>query len=312
MKRPRAFALALALAAAAVFAKAELLAPKGAKATITVEYTFESAGKTPPQKGSKDAREWRKKVSAKVTADLVADKPQELSQVKAMTSSQAAGMQEKQEKAQSAQEKMAPLQADIQKIMAKCGEDEACMQREIQKDGMANSDSATMNSARSAKKDVEAVGKTGPANYQLWKAVSQAGTYSLDEWEAVVDADPGCMEKPGAVCHSDLTRKGSGNLPAPPGGKSAPVGAMFEVDNAEKSMMLVLPTPMMPLPYTQVLKTDRPGQTSGTTSGYGGIPGDRKPITVALKGDSIAQSGTETQKVDGGTVTVRWQLAPAK
>lgn len=301
--------LATALAALALPTLAEVLVPKGTKANVTVEYTFESSGKTPPQKGSKDAREWRTKRSARVTAELVAEKPQEYAQLKDMTAAQKEDLKTKQEKAKSAQEKMAPLQADIEKIMAKCGEDEACMQREIQKYGMANSDSATMNSARSADEDIRAVGKTGPANYQIWRAVGQSGTYSIDEWEAVTDADPACMEKPGGVCHSDVTKKGSGNVPLPAGVKASASGATFEVDAAGKTMTVVLPTPIGPLPYTQVAKTDRPGQKSGTTNGLLHFPGSLpKPITVTLTGGTLAQSGTESLAVEGGTVTAKWRI----
>ena len=307
----RTAVLALALAASAVFAKAELLAPKGAKATLTAEYTFESSGKTPPQKGSKDAREWRTKRSARVTADLVADKPQEYAQLKDMTGAQKADLKTKQDKAKSVAKKMEPTMKDMEAIANKCGDDEACITREVQKYGFAMGEETA--DQKSARRDIADIGKTGPANYQMWQAVGQSGSYALDEWEAVTDADPGCMEKPGGVCHSDVTKKGSGSLPLPAGVKADASGARLEVDAAGKTMTVVLPTPIGPLPYTQVAKTDRPGQKSGTTEGMSRFPGESlKPIQVSIKGPSIAQSGTETLKTGEGTVTVRWQLAPAK
>ena len=306
----RTTVLALALAASTLSVNAQVLAPKGAKGTLTVEYTYASNGKTQDQN---DSHQWNVKRTVKLRADMVAQAPQSLSSMNEMDAGQKADMKAKQERAKSAQEKLAPLQADIQKIMEKCGEDEACLQREIQKYGMANSDSATMNSAMSARGDVEAVSKQGPARYQMWTAASQSGTYSIEESRKDVVADPACGAS--LHCTTDENAKGAGDVPLPPGaraGTPAPGAAFAEVDAEGKTLTLTLPVPLSTLPYTKTVKSNAPGTRSGTFPAQVRCPPkDLKPVQVALKGGGRSESGTEEIPIagagpDGGTLTVRW------
>jgi hypothetical protein len=223
-------------------------------------------------------------------------------------------MQSKQAKARNAQEKMAPMQADIQKIMEKCGQDQACMEREIQKYGMANSNSSTMNSAKSARKDIEAVSAQGPARYQLWNAASQTGTYSIEESRQDVVADPACGAS--LHCTTDETARGSGKIPPPPGARAggAPGAAMAEVDSDGKTLTIVLPVPLSPLPCSKTVKSNSPGTKSGTSQTQVRFPpGDLKPVRIVLKGGGRDESGTEEiaiagARADGGTLTVRWSF----
>ena len=312
MKRTTLLAIALAILASAA-TLADNFAAKGTKATLTVEYVYASNGKTQDQN---DSHQWNVKRTVKLRADLVAQTPQPLSAVHEMEAGQKADLKTKQEKVQSAQEKMAPLQADIQKIMEKCGEDEACMQREIQKYGMANSDSATMNSARSAKTDVEAASKQGPARYQLWTAASQTGTFSIEESRKDVVADPACGAS--LQCTTDDTARGAGDVPAPPGtragARATPGTAMAEVDAEGKTLTVALPVPLAPLSYTRTVKSNSPDRKSGTSQALVRCPPqDLKPVRVALKGGGRDESGTEEIKIggagaDGGTLTVRWSF----
>ncbi len=305
--------LAAALTAMTAHARADAFAAKGAKATLTVEYVYTSNGKTQDQN---DSHQWSVNRTVKLSADLIAQTPQSLPTMHEMEEGQKADLKNKQEKVQSAQEKMAPLQADIEKIMAKCGEDEACMQREIQKYGMANSDSATMNSARSAKKDVEVATKQGPARYQLWSAASQKGTYSIEESRHDVVADPACGAS--LHCTTDENAKGAGEVPLPPGAKAAASGlpgfSMAEIDAGGKTLAIVLPVPLSPLPYTKTVKSNSPDRKSGTFQELVRCPPkDLKPVRVALKGGGRDESGTEEIKIagagaDGGTLTIRWKL----
>ncbi len=308
-RRSLSVALALSLVLAAP-APAAVFAARGAKATLTVEYVYSANGKTQDQN---DSHRWSVTRSVKLRADLVAQEPQSLSSIHAMEPGQKADAEAKQAKARSAQEKMAPLQADIQKIMAKCGEDQACMEREIQKYGMANSDSATMNSARSARSDVQAASAQGPARYQLWKATSQAGTYSIEETRQDVVADPACGKS--MHCVTDETAKGGGEIPAPPsaaGGTAA--FSMAEVDSSGKTVTIVLPVPISPLPYSKTVKSDSPGTRSGTFPERMRFPPmDLKPVRVPLKAGGINESGTQEIPIsgnrgDGGTLTIRWSL----
>ena len=311
MKRTALLAAALAILASA--ARADDFAAKGTKGTLTVEYVYESSGRKADQN---DSRQWSVKRTVKLSADLVAQTPQPLPTMHEMEAGQKADLKNKQEKARSAQEKMAPVQADIEKIMAKCGEDEACLEREIQKYGMSNSDSAKMNTARSADKDIAVASNQGPARYQLWAAASQKGTYSIEETRHDVIADPACGAS--LHCTTDENAKGAGETPLPPGAKASASGhpsvAMAEIDAGGKMLAIVLPVPLSPLPYTKTVKSNSPDRKSGTFQELVRCPPkDLKPVRVALKGGGRDESGTEEIKIagagaDGGTLTIRWKL----
>jgi len=312
MKRTALLATALTILASAA-TRADNFAAKGAKATLSVEYVYASNGKTQDQN---DSRQWSVTRTVKLSADLVAQTPQPLPTMHEMEAGQKADLKNKQEKAQSAQEKMAPVQADIEKIMAKCGEDEACLEREIQKYGMSNSDSAKMNTARSADKDIAVASNQGPARYQLWTAASQKGTYSIEETRHEVLADPACGAS--LHCTTDENAKAAGEIPLPPGAKAAASGlpgfSMAEIDAGGKTLAIVLPVPLSPLPYTKTVKTNSPDRKSGTFQELVRCPPkDLKPVRVALKGGGRDESGTEEIKIagaggDGGTLTIRWKL----
>jgi hypothetical protein len=290
MKRTALLATALAILAAAA-TRADNFAAKGAKATLTVEYVYASNGKTQDRN---DSHQWSVTRTVKLSADLIAQTPQPLPTMHEMEAGQKADLKNKQEKAQSAQEKMAPVQADIEKIMAKCGEDEACLEREIQKYGMSNADSAKMNTARSADKDIAVAANQGPARYQLWTAASQRGTYSIEETRHEVLADPACGAKAAA--------------------SGPPSLAMAEIDAGGKTVAIVLPVPLSTLPYTKTIKSNSPDRKSGTFQDLVRCPPkDLKPVRVALKGGGRDESGTEEIKIagagaDGGTLTIRWKL----
>ncbi len=304
--------LAMALAVFAAPAPAQTFAAKGTKGTLTVEYVYASNGKTQDQN---DSHQWSVQRTVKLNAELIAQTPQPLPTMHEMEAGQKADLKNRQEKAQNAQEKMAPVQADIQQIMAKCGEDEACLEREIQKYGMSNADSPKMDSARSARKDIDVATKQGAARYQLWTAASQSGTYSIEETRHDVVADPGCGAS--MHCTTDENGKGAGEVPLPPGAKApasgSPSVAMAEVDAEGKTLTIVLPVPLSPLPYSRTVKSSSPEQKSGTFQTLVRCPPkDLKPVRVALKGGGRDESGTEVTKIEGargegGTLTVRWK-----
>lgn len=295
--------LATAVTLASPAARAADFAAKGAAATLTVEYVYESAGKTADKY---DAHEWKVKRSAKVTADLTALPPEAYSGMHAMSAEQQADLAKKQTSAKSAQKKLEPMAADMEKIAAKCGDDEACIEREVKKYGFGMSD-ADQEKAKSAGKDIAEVGKQGPARYQLWKGASQNGTYTIEETAHFVDADPICESLPKQRCTKDETRKANGAIPA------SGTGAMFEMDGKDKTLEVLLPGPF-PLAYSQTVTTNKPGEKGGTSQGVVRFPSAApRPMKIAIKGDWKNQSGTETTKVqgaggEGGTLTVRWQL----
>lgn len=303
---------ALALLGATTWAQAQLISAPGARATVTVEYAYAAAGM---KKDKNDPREWKVNRSATLTAQFVADKPQPMAQLRAPEARQMAELEEKQTTAKSAAKKMTPMMGDMMKIVEKCGDNEACIEKEVEAYG--NSLELTPE-LKSVSSDIDKLGKTDGPRYQMWKAVSQKGTYSVDEFYKAQISDPICMEKPGQRCHREETRKGSGDLVSPPGNQGASV-AMFEVDAQKKDIVLMLPGPMMPMTYNRVVKSDFPGETEsqpvGNSQGMvsSGIA-PPKPLTVTIPGDLRKLSGTEQIRMDGaegegGTLTVRWTLS---
>jgi hypothetical protein len=308
----KTFVVLLISMSVSLCAFADVIVAKGTKATLSVEYVFESSGK---QQDKNDQHEWHVSRVAKLTAQLSAETAMAVPAMHAPDAAQNADMKHMQDHVASAQQKMAPMAADIEKLMAKCGDDEACMTREIQNYGM----NAKMTpELKSAKQDVQAVSAQAQGGrYQLWSASAQKGTYSIDEKRHDVVADPGCM--PSLHCTRDMTRKGDGELPLPPAAKKDPKAAtgfaLVEVDALKNTVVMRLPTPLMPLPYSQTLTTNSPEEKSGTTQTVASFPGEIKPITVALTGDLKNQSGTQSFKInskdgDSGTLTVKWRFSP--
>lgn len=291
-------------------AQAQLLVPKGSKATLTVEWNYQAVG---AKKDKYDPRTWKVNRSVQLTAQFVAEKQQPLAQMRATEPEQLADMQGKQGTALVAAKKMEPTMNDMMKIVEKCGENEACIEKEVKAYG------STMQltpELMSAGKDIDKLGKTPGPRYQAWRSVSQKGTYSSDEFYTAQTADPICMEKPKQRCNRQETRKGGGVLPVPPGKEFKGVG-MFEIDSVKKDIVMILPGPSWPMPCTSEIKSDFPDEASGhstcTVPFSYGSDSDNKPLTFVIAGDTKTFTGTKTVKLPGaegesGTATYKWTL----
>ena len=311
---------------------ADVLVPAGAKATLSVEYLYESSGKKRSE-GMYDPYEWRVKRNASLTAELAAQPATAMPTVQAIDASQMGQLQGKVDKAQAVTTKMAPMMADAQKIMAKCGDNEACITREVQKMGAAMQGTPQMDSAMSAKKDIAELSKQDALRYQAWRPTSQTGTYLIDEAVHISSPDPICASKPRHRCTRDETRKGSGEIPVPAEAKSkqnkgAAAGiSAVELDSEKNTLTVTLPVALSMLPYTETIVTDEPEGTHDTptpkgpqqkllryrVNAAGGIMHE-KPFTVPLKGGWRSQQGEQVVKLKGsfgdeGTLTVRWRFA---
>jgi hypothetical protein len=296
---------------------ADAFAPVGAKATLTVDYVYESAGKKRSE-GMYDPYEWRVKRTANLVADLAAQPVSALPTVGAVDASQMAALKDKTRKAQAVHTDMAPLMADVERIMAKCGENEACITRESQKLGEAMRGTPKMDTAMKAKKDMQALSTPDAPRYQAWRATAQRGSYLIDETVHVSIPDPDCHKRPRQRCTRDEVRKGSGDITLPrdaAGGLSA-----AEVDTGKNTLTLRLPVPLIGLPYTETITTDEPSREVDTPKGprkkqhsfRTGVRSD-KPLTVALKGGWRSQAGEQVVPLKGefgeaGNLTIRWRF----
>jgi len=321
--------LCLAGLGAAAWA-ADTFAPPAARATLTVDYAYESAGQKRSQ-GLYDPYEWRVKRSVSLVADLAAQAPTAMPTLQALDAAQTAQLKSLNDKSQGAANKMAPMMADVEKIMAKCGEDEACLTRETQKMGAAMQGTPQMAAAMSAKQDARELATAGAPRYQAWRATAQKGSYRIDETVHISVTDPICAGRPRHRCTRDEVRAGAGEVPLPPEAKRdarAAAGlAAVEVDNSKNTLTLALPVPLFPLPYTETITSDEPAGTHDTPTpkgqqqkllrfrvdAAGGVTHD-KPITVALRGGWRSQSGERVTNLSGefgdaGRLVVRWRFS---
>ena len=113
-----AMALLLVMFTASTYA--EVLVPKGAKGTLTVEYVFTSSGKYTT--GKKEAIDtWSVKRNVTMTTQYAADPPQAFGTLHQDDGKQKADMATLQAKTMSAHKKLEPMQNDVMALAAKCG-----------------------------------------------------------------------------------------------------------------------------------------------------------------------------------------------
>lgn len=308
---------------------AENFATKGAKATLSVEYDYRSAG-SKRSEGLYDPYAWTARHQAQLTSILVAQAPQALPSLHPAEQAQLAGLQAKGDKAQAVAGRMAPTMASMEKMLAKCGDDEACIEREVQKLGGQMQSNGQLATLQQSKGDIESLVKPDAPRYQHFMGPLGSGSYSISETATISVSDPICMRHPKARCSRKETRTGAGKLPAalpgvPPVNPAASVGAVAaEWDSQKNTLALVLPVPGL-LPYTEVIVTDEPEGTHSTPTPKG--PQQRlmrfrvsatdsttpTAVIIPLKGGWRSQTGEQTVPLKGdfaaeGVLTLRWRF----
>lgn len=281
------------------------IVPAGTKAILTVEYEYVSAGE---RKDKYDSNTWSINRMATVTATLKAEKPMTLPALHKMEQAQAADLENKQVAATRAAGAMQPMMNDVMALMAKCGEDEACLEREVAAYGMGNSEEINKTREQVAP-DFATVAQQGPNRYQMWSATGrQTGAYEIAEKFKYVDADPICVVRPGERCTTTVERAGKGQIPLPPDmkptDKRVAGAAMLEVDSSGKTMILQLPVPMMVLAFDELTISDDPETKNGSEKKHISFPAYKdvtRPITVPLTGSLIGKSGRETVQIKGAS-----------
>ena len=327
------YGIALVLAAVcAASGAADAFATAGAKATLSVDYLYQSAG-SKRSEGMYDPYEWRVKRSMNLVVDLVAQPPTAMPTVQAIDASQMAQLQGQSDKAQGVARQMAPMAAEAEKVFARCGGDEACVTREAMKMAAAMQGTPQMAAAMNAKKEAQELSKPGAPRYQAWRPTAQQGTYAIDEAVHISVTDPICTSKPRHRCTRDEVRKGAGAVPVPADanarqnkGAAAGISAV-EVDAGKSTLTVGLPVALAMLPYTETITTDEPAGTHDTPTPKGprqkshlfrvstqGSGAMSQPFTVPLKGGWRSQAGEQVLNLKGefgnaGTLTVRWRFA---
>ena len=298
---------------------AQTFSSAGAAGTLTVEYVFVSAGK---KADINDSREWKVSRTVSLQAELAAEPPASAPTLGPMDPAIMADNAKLAQRGAAVARNMQPLMDDVQKILAKCGDNEACIERETVKLGMATKMTPQMEANR---KEVADISKAPVNRFQRWRAQSLKGSYSIDESFKSVLADPICTHHPQLRCSRTETRKGAGAVPPPQiAAKEDPRAAAglsgIEVDTAKNTFTVLLPLPMTMLPVEETIATDQPehkkenGKRSKQLNpGLLGFKPITQPITVALKGSARNQSGTQVFDMtdpagNAGKLTARWSF----
>ncbi len=307
--RPLIF-MALAFLAASA-SQAQLVAPQ-TRGTLSVDYIYESTGQETDAQQN-DRRDWRVHRKVSITAQMVAEKHSPVAALLPATAAEKKDMADRQQRVVSGSQKAAPMMADIQKVMERCGGDEACMQREA----MKLAGTMDQGAMRSAGEDAAAAGRPMNNNYQMWKLVSYTGTYSADKVYNNALADPDCLSAPRSQCVSQQTRKGTGPVPQADG-KVSPLAAMMEVDGPGKRLHISLPLTAGKMPITRTVTGKVPDGKTGTFPDQLAVPWTRiKSVAASIPAGLNNASGTEKVKIDGqrgdnGTFLINWRFVLAR
>ena len=328
LRRLCAALLIAAPALAPLPASAQGLVAPGTKITVAVEYEYVSGGE---RKDKYDQNIWNIRRFAAVTATLSAQPAQPLPAIHKMEESQTKDLAAKQAAAASAATTMQPMMNDMMALMEKCGEDEACLEREVMSYGFGNSDEINATREKAAP-DFATVSKQGAPRYQMWVPTGrQTGNYEIVEKMNYVDADPICRSHADQRCRTQVTRSGRGDIPLPPGMKpsdsQAAGTAMAEFDSVKGTLILTLPAPMNALPFNETVESDDPETETGTEAKVIYMPPMKeaaKTLTIPVKGAMAGQSGMEKIAIKGssggdatlnpsagedGTLTIRWTIS---
>jgi hypothetical protein len=292
MKR-RLSLLALGVAILAPSALAQGASPEKSIATIKATFEVTGGGTFVPGDGSLK-RVWSVKDTYVVTAETVAQKAGGWPAMHAKDAALQKSDDDRQAAANKAATNMAPMMAQAEAIMQKCGDDEDCMMRESMKMAQGMDKSAVA----SARKDVEAVTSNLPgARYQLFQFGAQTGTFTVAETLKDEDRDPICIGMAFDTCQISRTVTGSG--PITLDGKARTDGtAMAEIDLEKSTLKATLPMPW-PVDVKEVKGSDKKGDKSGTFDDKRYLTDQRLDLNVeaSCPGGCKKASGVKTYDI---------------
>lgn len=294
-------------AALSASAHAEVMAKKGATATLKVNYTFTSSGDyLSPSKDQR--RTWNVKRVVDLAVDYVADPAQQFGVLHQNDKDQKQDIEEKQKQAAALTSKMQPTMNDMMKIVQECKENEECISKRVSAYGNQMQKPADIKQTQAA---IGELAGTGMPRFQLWRSKSQTGIYSIGEKVEFQVFEMTCTAA--KICKRTTTTNGSGSV-GEPAGRSTGGASMFEVDGLNSNLVLMLPVPLVPLATeTKVVTTIPNDPTIGGKGFAKPMLNNVKPITVTLHGQ-INSSGTmripvEGKFEEGGLLTINWSIA---
>jgi hypothetical protein len=307
--------LSLVALAAAPAAQAVDFAPKGGRATLSVDYSYASSGKK--RADTLDLREWKVLRTLHIDAQLTALAPAPLPSLQPMEAGQQARIQQQTAQLSKLADQSAPQLAGAQAVMDKCGDDDACLERESMRLAQAMAGKPETQATLKMGRETAAALAPGPNRYQAWQGQSQSGSYKIDETLHITYDDPGCVRQRGQRCTRHEVRQGGGPLKSANGS-----AALLEFDTAKSTLTLLLPAAHEALAYSETVTADDPEAVRSLPKGpqprqliFRPAPGKAQApaFSVPLSGGWRSQSGVQTYQFTeanegGGTLTVRWRF----
>lgn len=300
----------LALAAPAA---AQQLAPANAKGTLTVEYIYESSG-TERERGSIGSTTWRAKRSATIAAEVYALPANDIPVLHDQTAALAQA-QRKVDQAKAITDRVADPIAAAKAIGERCGDDEACFEREGMKLAQQMQAKGQIGAVRDAAGDMAKLAGAG-SRYQYWGGNFGTGSFAIDENVQITVLDPGTH----APVTNTILRQGSGALPAAVKGVKIPTRGRgnltgVEFDSAGNTLALKLPVPGL-TPGTETITGPENARSKSLMLDFPvTAPGDDKPLIVPITSkDWRNQSGqhvinfTKGRWQEKGRLTIRWRF----
>lgn len=316
---PGAWLLATLCVAGAAPAQASDFARPDTKATLSVEYIYESKGST---KTPGAAHRWDRRRVTRFAAEMIALPPGPLSALHAPSAAQGADLERRAKAGEKLAADAAPGaavgMAAMEQAMKRCGDDEDCVAKAMMKSG-ALADPRAKQSAAAAQAAGRDLKPMAP-RYQVWAAKSQSGSYEIAETEHREFMDQQC---PNVQCTADTVTHGKGVPVAPKqSGMPAITSGSVEMDMTGGTMVMALPMPFAPLPVTRVVTSNlaagKPRSPAGRFADDRPIADGLNPeslqISVPLKGSWRNASGEQVVPLAGragdvAKLTVRWRLS---
>ena len=301
LARTLAPTLVIAGAAALVALTAQADTPKATaeKGTATLVMTVELKGSGVDRPASHEKNvTWKVENRYTVTATMIAQKPSGFGAYHKPDAAEQKREADRAAAAGAAAGSMQGMQAQAAKIAEMCGEDEACVQREV----MKMSRGIDMNSPemKSARSNAAKASVMPAARYQLFAPARQSATFSVKEIAHEAYYDAACSPATEASCAVDTTVSGDGNTTDGAAARSFQTAASAEIDYERGSLMLNLVVPGFAKAKKTVASRD-PHAKTGTTDVVRAIKvADvaKLPVTVSCGACTTASGKFEKDVTD--------------
>jgi hypothetical protein len=197
----------------------------------------------------------------------------------------------------------------------RCGDDEACFEREGMKLAQQMQAKGQIGTVREAAKDLQKLGNAGN-RYQYWGGNFGTGSFTIDETVQITVLDPGAR----VPVTNTIARKGGGPVPVSVRGAKIPTAGKgnltgIEFDGTGNTLALKLPIPGL-TPGTETTTGPEKTETKSLNLDFPvKAPGDDKALVVPMSGTNWRnQSGqhviqfTKGRWQEKGTLTIRWRV----